>query len=128
MKKRLLFTTFILSFAAFSIQSCRKDHDDVKYVTLNETVHSGDTYSLNLSSFGDSDDIASISQQAKNYGVSQLDTDPVTNQSIYHFSLATKLQDTENVQLTVAEGQHNGRGDCGHGHKTIISINLTVTQ
>ena len=126
--KKLIFIYLLIGVFTFSIQSCRKDRDNIKYVVLNETIHSGDIYALNLSSYGDVDDISTISQQAKNYGVSQLDKDPVTNQSIYHFSFVSKLPDIEKIQLIVSEVHHDGRGDCGHGHKTIITINLNIIQ
>ena len=105
------------------LESCKKEHK-TKYVVLNETVKSGGTYSLDVSSYGDADDRASITTQAAYYSVSQIDMDLATQKSIYHFSTDTKVGATDQVIITLAEN-HGGRNRCDQ-NDAVITINFKV--
>ena len=125
MKKYILFPAALFC-SIILFQSCKKDGHATKYVTLNETVKAGSTYSLDVSAYGDADDIASISTQATHYAMSQIDKDATTDASIYHFSYDTKFQGNETVVITLSE-DHNGRfgGRCNRD-EAVITINFTV--
>ena len=109
------------------LQSCKKSEHDTQYITLNESISSGSTYSLNLRAYADVDEIASITSQAAHYAVSQIDTDALTADPVYHYSAGTKLSDTEKVVITVNEHHRNGRGNgCDDDNVAVISINFTI--
>ena len=122
MKKYILLPAVFLC-GIFLFQSCKKDHG-TKYITLNETVKAGSTYSLNVSAYGDADDIASITKQADHFAVSQIDQDAASKNSIYHFSIDTKFQANATVVITLSE-DHGGRGHCNHD-PAVITINFTA--
>jgi hypothetical protein len=115
---------FLAIVLFFMLQSCKKHGRDTQYITLNETVISGNTYSLDLSAYGDEDDIPSITTQAKNYDVSQINKNAVTARNIYSFSVTQKTSDKETVVITLKE-QHAGRGSCNRD-EAVITINFTI--
>ena len=63
MKKNILYTA-ILFCGIFLLQSCKKGGHETKYITLNETINSGDTYSMDPYVYGDADDLATITTQS----------------------------------------------------------------
>ena len=108
MKNKYAFLLIVASlFVVF--QSCRKDgqRNQLNAVSLNATVNAGETYQLNLSQYGDADDIASITQQAVSYKVSEINKDAVTGNYIYKFSKAGSPKaggnGTEKVVLKINE-------------------------
>ena len=123
--KKYLLPPVLLLCGIFLLQSCKKGGHDTKYITLNETINSGSTYSLNPLIYGDDDDVASITTQAVNYTKSQFDID-AAGKNIYHFSTGSKVQDKETVVITLTEN-HDGRGG-NNCNKTeaVITINFTV--
>ena len=78
MKNGLQFLV-LAAFCLFGFASCKKEgHGENKSVTLNVTVNAGDTYKLDLSPYGDEDDVASIAKQAADYNISAINTDTYT--------------------------------------------------
>ena len=123
MKKYIFLLTFLLG-SMMLLQSCKKEHKETKYVTLNETLQSGQIYSLDLATYGDADDVPSITTQADNYFVSEINKDASTAKNIYHFSGDNKFATPQKVIITLAEN-HGGRGNC-KSDDTVITINFTV--
>jgi hypothetical protein len=125
MKKYLLFSLLAIGMI-FMVGSCKKHDRDTQYVTLNETIRSGTTYLLDLSAYGDEDDVPYITTQAKNFDVSQINKDVVTARNIYSFSVTQKTSDKETVVVTLKE-QHDGgrRGSCNRD-EAVITINFTI--
>ena len=124
MKKYILLPALIFCGIIF-LQSCKKEGHDTKYITLDETIISGSTYSLDPAAYGDADDLASITTQAAHYDVSQISPDAVSGKNMYHFSIITKGQDKETVVITLNEN-HGGRGgDCNKA-VAVITVNFTV--
>lgn len=105
------------------LQSCKKDQE-AQYVTLDENIKSGSTYSLDLSEYGERNAISSITTQALNYTVSQIDIEPVTGKPVYHFSSDTKTDDMETIVINVT-GKRNGRCNQSNKKKT-ITIHISV--
>ena len=122
MKKTLQSLVFLFLTIGL-LQSCMKEKHETKHITINETIASGSTYSLDLSAYEDEDEAASISHQADHYSISQIDK--LSGKNIYHFSITTKFQNTETVELAIGE-EHNGGRNCGHEDKTVITINFTI--
>ena len=125
MKKYILLPLALL-MAIVMMQACKKEHHEAKYITLNQTIKSGDTYSLEPGIYGDDDDVATITTQAANFSVSSIANDAATSKNMYHFSIVTKIQDKETVVITLKEN-HGGRGggSCNHDD-AVITINFTV--
>ena len=125
--KKYILLPLVLLMAIVIMQACEKEHDETKYITLNETIKSGDTYSLEPGIYGDDDDVATITTQAANFSVSSITKDAATSKNMYHFSIITKVQEKETVVITLKEN-HGGRGG-GAGcndEEAVITINFTV--
>ncbi len=121
---RLLFVA-LLSVGLLS--SCKKEKaDEIKNVTLNVTVNAGDTYSLDLSKYGDADDVATITTQAITYKTSEIVK--VGTLGTYNFvkdgSPKVGGNGNETVVLKVAEPARDGR--CNKVDETNITINFTI--
>jgi hypothetical protein len=126
MKKCLSFALFATAIFCM-LQSCKKQDHKTQYVTLNETIQSGSTYILNLSNYGDEDDVVSITTQAKKYTVSEINKDAVTANNIYTFSVLQKTTEKQTVVITLKENHQRGSGggDCNRD-KAVITINFTI--
>ena len=124
--KKHLFTAVIVLLGIVSLQSCKKPRHETKYITLDETVQSGNTFALDLTSYGDADDIPSISTQATTYVVSQINKDAVTARDIYNFSSSVKAQDKQTVVITLTENHAGSGGGRCDGAVAVITINFTI--
>ena len=124
--KKYILLPLVLLMAIVMMQACEKEDDETKYITLNETIKSGDTYSLEPGIYGDDDDVATITTQAANFSVSSITKDAATSKNMYHFSILTKVQDKETIVITLTEN-HGGRagGGCNED-EAVITINFTV--
>lgn len=109
------------------LNGCKKPGHDTQYVELNETVLSNAMYTLDLSQYGDEDDIPSISTQATDYTVSEIRKDAVSSKNIYNFSSAAKSASAQTVVITLKEGNHpNGpRRNCNRD-EAVITIHFSV--
>jgi hypothetical protein len=143
MKKNLALLVAIISIA-FLFTACKKENgDDIKNITLNISINAGETYKLDLSKYGDADDVAIITKQASIFTTSEIVTIGAIGE--YNFmklgNPKTEGNLNEVVKIKVSEGK--GRGWCGNGngnsgigeHKderkhhieeTNITINITV--
>jgi hypothetical protein len=124
MKKYLSFALLAASMF-FMIQSCKKHGHETQYVTLNETIQAGSTYTLNLNAYGDADDVPSITTQAKSFTVSQINKDAVTANNIYNFSVAQKITDKQTVVITLKEDHGNRGGSCNRDEAVITILRLS---
>ncbi|MEO6668840.1 MAG: hypothetical protein ABIN36_05160 [Ferruginibacter sp.] len=123
MKKFILQFSFLICGIVL-LQSCSKNNQETKYVNLDENIQAGSTYSLNLGTYADRTAVASITTQASDYTVSQLDKDAASGCSIYHFSTDSKTKEKQTVVLNLT-GKKSGQ--CSRNdNKTVISINFTV--
>ncbi|MFT3911967.1 MAG: hypothetical protein QM737_21255 [Ferruginibacter sp.] len=121
MKKYIL--PIIIACGILSLQSCKKEHE-TKYVNLDETVKSGETYSLDLNTYSGANARISIATQPTEFSVSQVDKDAVTSRSVYHFSTESKTQEKQKTVINITDGKS---GRCSHSEdKTVITINFTV--
>ncbi|MGZ3912025.1 MAG: hypothetical protein ACXVBR_18205 [Flavisolibacter sp.] len=84
--KKIIYSAACLAF--FALFSCRKAHHEIlgKTVTIDTTLASGTTYTLDLKSYGDADDIATIKQQASNFTTSEIVNTASGFAPVYHFS------------------------------------------
>lgn len=124
--KKFVCSLALIAGISLLFVSCRKEgpgRDDIRNVTLDISLAAGQTYTLDLSQYGDEDDIASITQQATVYDLSRIDL--TGGKYIYSFlkTLPSKIgaTDTETVMLKVAE-------PAGHRHceETDITIHFTI--
>jgi hypothetical protein len=117
----------VILFAGTGLfSSCEKmgHKDENKRVKLNITVNAGTAYQLDLSPYGDEDDIAAITTQAVKYQTSEI-TKNAAGKYTYTFLRAGSPKaggnGTDLVALKVSEPQ----GRCNN-HATEITINLTI--
>ncbi len=138
MKKILALSVAVLaSIVLFT--SCKKEKtDEITNVTLDVTINAGETYKLDLSKYGDADDVASITKQAENFATSEIAKVGVIGE--YNFMKAGSPKvggnGNETVVLKVEEGQRGGantssNGSNHHGknhhiEETNITINFTI--
>lgn len=117
----------ILVCVVFS--SCQKanlKHEN-QAITLNVSLTPDQLYKLDLSQYGDADDIASISTQAADFITSEVNFDNSSQKYFYTYTSSlnskTALSKTEKVVLSVHEPA--GRRHCD---QTIITINFTINE
>ncbi len=126
------FTLLLIAVATLLFASCEKEkNDDVKNVDLNVTVQANATYTLNLSTYGDADDNATITKQGAAYNISEIAKATGTIGTYSYQANTAKGATTDVVELTVAEGKNSrcGNGNNSekqHGDKTIITIHFTI--
>lgn len=128
MSRKLLLPVLLFCGILFLV-SCGKDRS-VANVTLNETVQPGSTYALDLTNYGDIYSTSTITTQATNYSVSEIDKDPATRKDIYYFSSDAKEAHNEKVVIEVINKERGGctQGGVSHAGKTIVTINLNVVK
>jgi hypothetical protein len=129
MKKIQTFLIAALS-AMFIFASCAKDNYDVEYITINSTLAPAQTYELNLSKYGESDDNYSILQSSQFGCSSQIRKDNNIFKFKYH-SVAENSIFFKNDQVKISI-DNNRRGNCNNGfgrvkrNKTVIIVNFTI--
>ena len=109
------------------LQSCKKDHEPLlKQYVINTTLSSGVEYQLNLKSYGDEDDVATIIKQGANFNTSEIINNSGAFAPVYHYSASPKGGLNDQVILSIKEG--NSRNNCNRGNEdlTTITINFTV--
>ena len=140
MKKFLpILSLVLLTLVGFT--SCKKEkHDDVQIVNLNVTLAAGTVYNLDLSKYGDADDIAKIFTQAEHFDISEINS--TAGKFNYQYKVAAipkvNFTGTDKVVIKLTEpergggrngGSSNG-GFCGDTNGThdeaIITINFTI--
>ena len=140
MKKFLsIFGLALLIIVGFT--SCKKEKaDDVQIVNLDVTLAAGAVYNLDLSKYGDADDIAKIFTQAEHFDISEITG--TTGKYNYQYKVAAipkvNFAGTDKVVIKLTEpargGERNGGnsngGFCGTtdgaGDEAIITINFKI--
>jgi hypothetical protein len=116
------------------VSACKKSNEEVKYITLNETVAYGAVYNLDLSQYGDADDVATITKQATKSNASAMASTfgySYTAPAVGVGKIASTDKDV--VEITLTEGNRGGPR-CGNGsnnrrenvERTIITISFTI--
>jgi hypothetical protein len=117
---------FLLLNIAFI--SCKKenhrDRDEVKDINLNVSVDAGAIYNLDLSAYGDADDIAIITKQASDFNLSEIAKQGTIGTYSYKRNGNPKAggNGTDVVILKVSEPA----GICKGSDETNITINFTI--
>ena len=133
--KRNIFATFLALSVMFSFSSCMKEgrrHHKQETVseTLNVKIAPGATYQLDLSKYGDADDLATIATQAVNYQVSEISKESTSGKFIYKYVAPIPTKNgavtTDKVVINFVEPERQG-GCNGNGEKDKEDIEATVT-
>ena len=139
--KKFLSLSAIALLLSVVLFSCKKEKtDDVEIVNLNVTLAAGATYNLDLSKYGDADDIAKIFTQAEHFDISEISATSGKFQYQYKVAALPKVNfnGTDKVVIKLTEGQrdcgndgtrdnNNGRNGNHHSHdEAIITINFTM--
>ena len=138
--KKFLSLSAIALLLSVVLFSCKKEKtDDVEIVNLNVTLAAGATYNLDLSKYGDADDIAKIFTQAEHFDISEISA--TTGKFNYQYKVAAlpkvNFTGTDKVVIKLTEGQRecgndgtrgdNDRGRNNHSKdEAIITINFTI--
>lgn len=121
MKKVLQLTLVIITLTIFS---CRKEQaDKIKNVTLNVTISAGTLYTLDLSQYGDADDLVEIVTQATNYTKSEITQAKMP--AIYTFLKDGSSKVTENGNEVVVLKVYEPPTCRRHVDQTNITINFS---
>lgn len=97
-----------------------------KQVVIDTTLASGTEYLLNLQSYGDQDDLANIIKQATSFSTSEIVNAPGTFAPVYHYTSIAKTSLTDQVVLSITEGNHGNGNARPHSDSTTITINFTI--
>lgn len=124
--KKFLYVIPSLAIIAV-MQSCDKHLEHAsKQIVIDTTLASTVEYQLDLKPYGDADDVAAITKQASDFTRSEIVNDSSTFAPVYHFSALAKTTITDQVVLSIKEGNH-GNGAPGHyGDSATITINFTI--
>jgi hypothetical protein len=126
--KKIIQTLVAILFIAAIATSCKKENhhkkDEIKNVTLNVTVDAGVVYNLDLSTYGDADDIVTITKQATDFVVSEIVKQGVIGKYNFMRNGTPKAggNGTDVVVLKIAEPA----GRCNRVEETNITINFTI--
>lgn len=96
-----------------------------KTVTLHENLTAGQLYTLNLSQYGDEDDLATITQQGVNYVVSEIKGSSMSSPYIYNYQAAGSVKTNVSINDTVVLKVYEPAGR-PHYDETIITIYFSV--
>lgn len=102
------------------------DKNELKEITLNVTIARGTDYTLDLSQYGDADDIASIDTQALEFDKSEIVFAQYVQKYMYSYTpnatpkFATVGKDKVVLKITEPSGR------CNKIEQTIITINFTI--
>ena len=123
MKKIIL--SFVCTLALLvTMQSCQKEVQltekvSTKEIAIDTTISSGSSYALNLASFGDEGDVATIVQQATHCSLSRIENETDMFTSIYHYIPSEKITGKDEVPPLAAALQkraENRNSQSGGAH------------
>lgn len=124
--KKIIYSISILAVTGI-MQSCSKNVDRAaKKIVLNTGLASGTEYVLDLKPYGDADDVATITKQGTVYSTSEIVNATGTFAPVYHYSSSAKTSATDQVILSVTEGNSGERGSRHGCDSTTITINFTI--
>ena len=124
--KKLFYAVSFLAIIMV-VESCKKNMDHAsKQIVIDTTIASGTEYLLNLKPYGDEDDTANIIQQATSYSTSEIVNTPGTFAPVYHYLSQAKTTLTDQVILSITEGNRGNRNSRPHSDSTTITINFSV--
>lgn len=125
--KKMILTPAVILAAFITMQSCQKDVQQqtemVKEFTIDTTISANTNYTLNLATYGDEGDVATIIEPATHASISTIDNQSDMFTSIYHYTPAPKTTGTDEVTISIKH--YNGEHVCSKD-STIIYINLTI--
>ena len=130
MKNKLYY--FVTALVAFTFSSCLKEggrhgKDESKTVNINVTVARGDAYQLDLSQYGDEDDLATIQIQATDYSISEI-TQSASLKYVYKYVAGSvpkvSSTGTDIVKLKISEPEQADH--CKQTEQTLVTINFTL--
>lgn len=118
----------ILSMAFIAIlPSCNKNAEHAgKQIVIDTTLAGGADYFLNLQQYGDADDLANIVKQATSYSTSEIINTPDVFAPVYHYSSIAKTSLTDQVVISITEGNHGNSDSRRHSDSTTITIHFVI--
>lgn len=122
----LLFSCFIIVV----VSSCNKNNGmrlskGSKAVTLRENLTAGQLFTLDLSRYGDEDDLATITQQGVNYVISEIKGSSASSPYIYNYQAAGSVKTNSALTDTVVLKVYEPAGR-PHYDETIITNYFSV--
>ncbi len=116
----------ILFMSLCLFTACQKEKggdNEVKNVTLNVTINAGDLYTLDLSQYGDADDLTTITTQAIVYATSEIVPSGAFKSYTFKKDGSPKTGGNGNETVVVKVYEPAGRR---HYDETNITINFTI--
>lgn len=125
-------TQFIIfGFLLISLASCSKNmgrHEkENQTVSLDVTLARGATYQLDLSKYGDEDDLATIQTQATEFTKSEITNAAGYGKYLYTYEAAStpKVSSTDTDMVVLKIYEPEDRHHCGD-EQTLITIHFTL--
>ncbi len=136
--KQKFSNSFLALIVIVSFFSCTKEgrhKTETVNETLNVTLKAGDVYQLDLSKYGDADDVAAIATQAINFTTSEINKESFTGKYTYKYVSGTPTKagvtTTDKVVIKLTEPQRGG--GCNQNNENNdnkdeadITINFTI--
>ena len=121
----------IILIAAVSFTGCKKEGHGDKQVTLDVNLGKSATYTLNLSQYGDADDISEIVTQAGSFVKSEISRPAGSRgfNDVYTYTpdVNIKVNETKTDRVVLRVYEPGGRGHCHHD-ETAITINFKISN
>ncbi len=133
MKNILRYFTVAFLACSFVFVSCSKNmgrhgKDENETVSLDVTLARGTTYQLDLSKYGDKDDLPTIQSQATEYTKSEITKGTGCGKYVYTYEAPStpkvSSNGTDMVVLKIYEQED--RRQCGGDDQTLITIHFTL--
>lgn len=121
----LLSCSLIILFSSCNKNDGMALSNGSKSVALHENLTSGQLYTLDLSQYGDADDLAKIQQQGVNYVVSEINKNTSNAHYIYSYQAAGSVKTASSLTDTVVLKVYEPAGR-PHYDETIITIYFSV--
>lgn len=132
--KQQISTLFLSLIVMFSLFSCTKEgrhKNETVIETLNVSLKAGDVYQLDLSKYGDADDMAVIATQATNFTISEISKDYFSGKYTYKYTPGTPIKagvaTTDKVVIKLTEPKRGGRCNRNDDNddEAVITINFS---
>ena len=126
--KKIGYVAF-LGLCILVVSSCEKDATGItRQVVIDTTLSAGADFSLDLSKYGDADDVAAMLLQPTHFSTSELLAGGGAFHTVYHYASGGNAKNplTDKVMLSVTEGNANRQNCKHHLDSTIVTINFTL--
>ncbi len=123
----LVFGLFLFTLASCSKNMGKHNKEENQSISLDVKLVRGTSYQLDLSKYGDKDDLAIIQSQATEYTISEIIKGTGCGKYVYNYEAASipKVASTDTDMVVLKIYDQEDRHHCGD-EQTLITIHFTL--